>query len=88
MDEEKPKLRIRRRATRRRRHQSAWITLDGVNDHECTVSDISMDGAKISSGLDTPVGSQFGITFVPGAPKRRCQVAWRRGSTVGIKFLS
>ena len=89
MDKLRPKLRVKRQQLRRRRHQSAWITLDGgPANHKCEVADVSDAGAKISlSGLVEPVG-QFSIAFVPRGAPRRCEVAWRRGNMLGIKFIS
>ncbi|WP_426442319.1 PilZ domain-containing protein [Bradyrhizobium genosp. P] len=86
MIESRPRPKIRRWPLRRRRRQSAWVTRDGVTDHECSVSDVSERGARINSDIEVAPGSRLGITLVPGAPKRTCEVVWRRGNTLGIKF--
>jgi len=83
----RPKLKIKRQQLRRRRHQSAWITLDGATTkHQCQVEDVSPDGAKISLDAIVEIGNQFSIGFVPRAVGRRCEVVWRRGKMLGIKF--
>jgi len=33
------------------------------------------------------VGRLFDIAFVPRAAARRCEVVWRRGNTLGIRFI-
>ena len=84
----RPKLKVKRQQVRRRRHQSAWITLEnGTADCKCEVADISQSGAKITLDKAVEVGKQFDIAFVPRAAGRRCEVVWRRGNTLGIRFI-
>jgi PilZ domain len=88
MDKLRPKLKVKRQQLRRRRHQSAWITLDGgPANHECDVADVSEAGAKISVSGIVETGGQFSIAFVPRGAPRRCEVIWRRGNMLGIKFI-
>jgi hypothetical protein len=79
----------RRRLIRRTRQHEAWITFDrGVQSFECQVLDISADGAKLVTDIDAPVGTMFRLSAVPQAVvRRRCEVVWRKGRTVGIKFI-
>lgn len=81
----KSRAKQNRQQVRRCRRQSAWITFGG-EDRECWVADVSQGGAKLT-GIAAEVGSQFDITLVPRAPKRPCEVVWRHGNTLGIKFL-
>ena len=78
-----------KREVRRRRHQWAWITLDGeATARECRVADVSRNGAKLVVDVRTEIGTRFGLALVPNHPTRqRCEIVWRRGRTVGIKFL-
>ena len=88
MDKVRPKLKIKRQQVRRRRHQSAWITLDGKTpSYKCQVADVSQSGAKITLDTAVEVGSLLDIAFVPRAAARRCEVVWRRGKTLGIRFI-
>ena len=88
MNKVRPKLKIKRQQVRRRRHQSAWITLgDGTANHKCQVADVSQSGAKITVDTAVEVGSLLDIAFVPRAATRRCEVIWRRGKTLGIRFI-
>jgi hypothetical protein len=79
----------RRRLIRRTRQHEAWITFDrGVQSFECQVLDISADGAKLVTDIDAPIGTLFRLSAVPHAVvRRRCEVVWRKGRTVGIKFI-
>ncbi len=84
----RPKLKVKRQQVRRRRYQSAWITLDnGTANCKCQVEDISQGGAKITVDRTVGVGALFDIAFVPRAAARRCEVVWRRGNTLGIRFI-
>jgi len=84
----RPKLKVKRQQVRRRRHQSAWITLeDGSANSKCQVGDVSRTGAKLTVDRAVEVGRLFDIAFVPRAAARRCEVVWRRGNTLGIRFV-
>ena len=85
----RPKLKVKRREVRRRRHQSAWITLDdGPANYKCAVEDVAQSGAKITVDTAVEVGSRLDIAFVPRAAARRCEVVWRRGNRLGLRFIS
>ncbi len=84
----RPKLKVKRQQVRRRRHQSAWIALDGgPANFECEVADVSQSGAKITVDRAVEVGSRLDIAFVPQALARRCEVVWRRGNKLGVRFI-
>jgi PilZ domain len=88
MNKVRPKLKLKRQQVRRRRHQSAWITLDdGTTNYKCQVADVSQSGAKITVDKAVEVGSLLDIAFVPRTATRRCEVVWRRGNTFGIRFI-
>ncbi len=55
---------MKRQQVRRRRHQSAWITLDdGTANYKCQVADVSQSGAKITVDTAVEVGSLLDIAF-------------------------
>jgi hypothetical protein len=78
------------RQVRRSRHQSAWIALEGKDaKYECTLMDVSLTGAKIFIDVGTRVPKTFSLTFVPHSrAKRNCEIVWRRGRLLGLKFVS
>jgi hypothetical protein len=83
----KPKTK-KREVRRMIRQQSAWITLNGVAMTECRIMDISKRGAKIVPGGSSVVPARFELAFVQGGQKRQaCEVIWRRGRMLGIKFI-
>jgi len=80
------RLRLKRE-TRRRRHQSAWITLHG-NQIECSLTNLSHGGARIVIAAATELPDRFALSLVPNIPDRKlCEVIWRHGKTIGIKFV-
>jgi hypothetical protein len=84
--EMKPKK--EKREARRIRHNSAWIIINGLAISECEVMDISQSGAKIVSDGTSAIPARFELAFVQGDQKRQtCEVVWRRGKMLGIKFV-
>jgi PilZ domain len=84
----KPKA-TKREVRRMIRQQSAWITLNGEAATECRIMDISKRGAKIYPNGSAPVPDRFELAFFIEDEKRRaCEVIWRRGRMLGIKFVS
>jgi hypothetical protein len=52
---------------------------------ECLITDISSDGARLFSE-DKEIPNQFDLTIADNLA-RRCQVIWRLGGELGVKFL-
>lgn len=77
------------RQVRRCRNHSAWIKLgDGLRSQECLVSNISQDGAQLFVDAATVVKDRFDLAFAPNTLRsRKCEVVWRRGRTLGVKFI-
>jgi hypothetical protein len=76
------------REVRRARHVSAWIVCNGRADSECQVLDISPNGAKVVVALRSQLPQRFELAFQQDDRKRRaCEVMWRRGKMVGVKFV-
>jgi hypothetical protein len=70
------------------RQQSAWITLNDVAATECQIMDVSKRGAKIIPGGSSVVPARFELALIQGGQKRQvCEVIWRRGRMLGIKFI-
>ena len=70
------------------RQQSAWI-MNGEAITECQIMDISMRGAKIVPQGSSVVPARFELAFSPEDTNRQaCEVIWRRGRMLGIKFVS
>jgi hypothetical protein len=78
-----------KREARKSVRQSGWITLDGgFAARPCTVLDLSSAGAKITIDDPNAVTAKVRLAFSRDARAgRTCQVIWRRGKTIGIKFV-
>jgi hypothetical protein len=76
------------RDTRKFVQQAAWITLDGgFAARPCTVIDVSSTGAKIKMDDPSAVHTKLKLSYSrDGRRGKRCEVMWRRGSTMGLKF--
>ncbi|MEA2941245.1 MAG: hypothetical protein QOD09_1774 [Bradyrhizobium sp.] len=78
-----------KREARKSVRQSGWITLDGgFAARPCTVLDLSSDGAKITIDDPNAVTAKVRLGLSRDARAgRTCQVVWRRGKILGIKFI-
>jgi hypothetical protein len=90
MSVEQAKGKVQRELRRHLSRHIGWIsTDDGATKRDCTVLDVSPGGARVVTDLGIDIGDKFGLTLVPSRPQsRHCEVVWRRGTTVGVKFLS
>jgi PilZ domain len=77
-----------KRASRKARHHGAWITFDDdIRSYECRVLDVSAGGAKLVADIDAIVGTSFKLSVAPRSLVRKpCEVVWRRGRQLGVKF--
>jgi hypothetical protein len=75
-----------KRAERRMKSDfPAQVMLGGFAKRDCKVVDISESGARIaiSSAIELP--RLFSIAFE--STTRPCELAWRKGRMVGVKFV-
>ena len=78
-----------KRSTRRSLSQSGWITLEGgFAARQCVVQDLSATGAKVTIDDPNSLPAKLQLAFSRDARTgRRCEVVWRRGKSVGVKFV-
>ena len=81
----------KKRDVRRSVQQPGWVTLEGgFAARACTVLDLSATGAKIV--IDDPssvTSSKIRLAFARDARTgRNCEVVWRRGKTLGVRFVA
>jgi hypothetical protein len=78
-----------KRDTRRSLSQPGWITLEGgFAARQCVVQDLSATGAKVTIDDPNSLPTKLRLAFSRDARTgRRCEVVWRRGKSVGIKFV-
>ncbi|MFD0917350.1 PilZ domain-containing protein [Pseudahrensia aquimaris] len=78
----------KQRAERREVIRSAKISVDGDNDiMDCTIRDISTGGARISVARPADLPNSFMLICRADDMVARCQVAWRRGHEMGLRFV-
>jgi hypothetical protein len=79
----------RKRDVRKSVQQSGWITLDGgFAARPCLVQDMSATGAKIMIEKAGVLPDLLRLAFTRDARSgRNCVVVWRRGKSLGVKFV-
>jgi hypothetical protein len=80
---------VKKREVRKSLHQSGWVTLEGgFAARRCVVQNMSATGAKITLDDPNALSAKLLLAFARDASTgRKCEVVWRRGKTVGIKFV-
>jgi hypothetical protein len=79
----------KKREVRKSLHQPGWITLEGgFAARPCVVQDMSATGAKITIDDPNVLPARLRLAFARDARTGRpCEVVWRRGKSLGIKFV-
>ncbi len=69
--------------------QPGWITLEGgFAARQCVVQDMSASGAKVTIDDPNTLPAKLRLAFSRDARTgRNCEVVWRRGKSVGVKFV-
>ena len=82
-------LDTKKREARKSLYQPGWITLEGgFAARPCVVRDLSSSGAKLTIDDPNTLPAKLRLAFSRDARTGRpCEVVWRRGNTVGIKFV-
>ena len=80
---------IKERDPRKSLRQPGWVTFEGgFATRQCIVEDLSASGAKITTEEPVVLPASFRVAFARDARTgRNCDVVWRRGQTVGVKFV-
>jgi hypothetical protein len=79
----------KKRDVRKSLRQPGWITLDGgFAARPCVVQDMSATGAKITIDDPNMLPAKLRLALSRDARTGRpCEVVWRRGKSVGVKFV-
>ncbi|MEZ5812266.1 MAG: PilZ domain-containing protein [Rhizobiaceae bacterium] len=76
---------------RTKRHNVAWkgVITFGVDQAPvaCVIKDISPVGVQVLIGPNSRVPDRFFLKLPNGSKSFRCQVIWRDGQFLGIKFV-
>jgi len=83
------KLGAKKREARKSLRQPGWIRLEGgFAVRACVVEDLSASGAKLTVEDNNTLPARLRLAFSRDARSGRpCEVVWRRGRTVGVKFV-
>ena len=84
-----PMLGAKKREARKSLRQPGWITLEGgFAARACVVEDLSTSGACVTVEDNNTLPARLRLAFTRDARSGRpCEVVWRRGRTVGVKFV-
>jgi hypothetical protein len=79
----------KKREARKSLRQPGWITLDGgFAARPCVVQDISSAGAKITVDDASALSGRLRLAFARDARTgRNCEIVWRQGKSLGVKFV-
>jgi PilZ domain len=79
----------KKREVRKSLRQTGWITFDGgFAARPCVVQDMSATGAKITIDDPNMLPAKLRLALSRDTRTGRpCEVVWRRGKSVGVKFV-
>ena len=79
----------KKREARKSLSQPGWITLDGgFAARPCVVQDMSASGAKITVNDSNVLPGRLRLALERDARTgRNCEVVWRQGKSLGVKFV-
>ena len=80
-------LQERRDTSRKQVQFPAWIETGQKELLPCAVRDMTLKGARLRAP-DVALPDEFTLRLdASSSLKRRCKVIWRRGFSVGVKFV-
>ena len=81
--------RNQRKTNRQPFHQPVFIDAgDGAPPRQCTITDISKTGARISMDSADLLPAKFSLVLTRhGNVRRHCQVTWRSDQEVSVMFV-
>ena len=79
----------KKREARKSLQQPGWITLEGgFAARPCVVQDMSSTGAKVTIDDPNLLPGKLRLALTRDARTgRSCEVVWRRGKAVGVRFI-
>ena len=80
---------IKKRPARKSLQQPGWVGLEGgFAARPCVVRNMSATGARITIDDPNALPAKLRLAFSRDARTgRNCEVVWRRGKSVGIRFV-
>lgn len=78
----------RRQDRRRNVREASILTGDGRSPISCVVLDLSASGARLHVHDQTEVPAAFHLLLIATGEQHACDVVWRTGEEMGVKFTS
>ena len=75
-----------RRSARRRTLKGGTILFGTTTTIECIIRNMSETGAALEVESQAGIPDSFTLLIKPERIKRDCQVAWRSGKRIGVRF--
>ena len=72
------------------RYRRQLMAIDGTWRRECSIEDVSEEGAKLTVGSSIEglqLSGFFLVLSSTGLAYRRCKLAWVNGDQIGVTFL-
>ncbi len=68
---------------------SSWLVGARPKFFSCTLTDMSLRGARIRIAADLVLPPHFALCFTSdGHSRRLCRLVWRKADDAGVRFLS
>lgn len=77
----------RRKTPRTKAFKSGSITFESASGIQCIIRNLSADGALLETDGNAALPGRFSIIIKPEMKRYECQVIWRSGIKIGIKFV-
>lgn len=76
-----------RRSLRENVRFPAWIDIGDGALHDCTVLDVSDEGARIAIATPSKLPGELFLVLSGNGTRRRCRLAWRSDEEAGLQYL-
>lgn len=83
----RPSFIDQRRSPREHVRFPAWIDIgNGAALRDCTVLDVSEDGARIALAAPRELPAEFHLVLSRNGTRRRCRLVWRSHDEAGLSY--
>jgi hypothetical protein len=66
----------------------AWVDIgDGKAPRDCTVLDVSEEGARIALAVPAELPREFYLVLSKNGTRRRCRLVWRSEAEAGLFYI-
>ena len=76
-----------RTSQRQKTFKGGTISFDRAAGIDCIVRNLSATGARLQIESHMGIPEEFTLVIKPEFIRRSCQVAWRAGRNIGVRFV-